>query len=145
MTDGQVRIGRGPGPFRSPGGGHGEVKDPMFHSKTEFLYPTYLIGELRDLRGEEWRRLVDQVKDLPETHPDTLAFMLMMVEVCECLRCSSTSYKYLRGCSQCAAQMIRSFKGSDGELLTLFRAAQGRISQELPQIGRHAIELDLAA
>lgn len=117
----------------------------MFHSKTEYLFPSYLIDQLRDLREDEWRQLVDQVNGLPETHPDKLAFMLMMVEVCDCLQCSSTCYKYLRGCSLCATQMVRSFKGSDADLLRMYRTAQQRIAQELPVNQKQIINLDLAA
>ena len=77
------------------------------------LFPAHLISNLRSLRGEEWRALVDRVAALPETHPDSLAFVLMMIELDGCLRCNSNNYKFLRGCFLCATQTVQSYKGSD--------------------------------
>ena len=36
--------------------------------------------------------------------PDSLAFVLMMVELDGCLKCNSNNYKFLRGCYLCATQ-----------------------------------------
>ncbi len=65
-------------------------------SKAELLFPAHLIPSLRDLRGEEWRSLIDRVASLPETHHDSLAFVLMMIELNGCLKCNSNNYKFLR-------------------------------------------------
>ncbi len=92
--------------------------------KTELIFPAYLISSLRDLRGEKWQRLVDRTAKLPETHPESLAFTLMMVELDGCMRCNSTSYKFLRGCAACAAQTVQSFKGTDEDLLDMYEQAQ---------------------
>jgi len=92
--------------------------------KTELIFPAYLISSLRDLRGEKWRRLVERVSRLPETHPESLAFILMMVELDGCMRCNSTSYKFLRGCAACAAQTVQAFKGTDEDLMEMYEQAQ---------------------
>lgn len=100
-------------------------------SKAELLFPAHLIPSLRDLRGEEWRELVDRVTALPETHPDSLAFVLMMIELDGCLRCNSNNYKFLRGCYLCATQAVQSFKGTDTELIQLFAKAKQELEMQL--------------
>src|SRR5512139_1390486 len=92
--------------------------------RTELLFPPHLIPGLKDLRGEEWRNLVEHVASLPETHPDTLAFCLMMIRLNACMGCVSGSYRFMRGCELCAQQTIARFQGTDEELIALFHQAQ---------------------
>jgi len=110
--------------------------DLIVHTKAELLFPAQLISSLRDLRGEEWRALVDRVSALPETHQDSLAFVLMMIELDGCLKCNSNNYKFLRGCYLCATQTVQSFKGSDADLLELYGKARQELSQHLSQNSR---------
>lgn len=114
------------------------------HAKAELLFPAHLIPSLRDLRGEEWRALVDRVAALPETDPDSLAFVLMMIELDGCLRCNSNNYKFLRGCFLCATQTVQSYKGSDNDLLDLYSRAKGLLKRHLEQGVRPGV-LSLAA
>ena len=44
----------------------------IMYVNTEILYPSYVTPVLRDLRGPEWRDLVDRVISLPEDHPEVL-------------------------------------------------------------------------
>ena len=103
------------------------------HTKAELLFPAHLIPSLRELRGEEWQGLVDRVSTLPETHPDSLAFVLMMIELDGCLRCNSNNYKFLRGCYLCATQTIQSYKGTDRDLLDLYERMKIELTQHLQQ------------
>lgn len=95
-----------------------------FNPRTELLFPPHLIPDLGDLRGEEWRKLVEHVASLSETHPDTLAFCLMMIRLNSCLNCVSGSYRFMRGCELCAQQTIARFQGMDQELIQLFEQAK---------------------
>lgn len=106
-----------------------ELTDQLINAKAELLFPAHLIPILRDLRGEEWQQLVDRVAALPDTHPDSLAFVLMMVRLGDCMKCHSNYYKFLRGCALCSIQTIQSFKGTDADLLRLYRKAQDEIEQ----------------
>jgi hypothetical protein len=92
--------------------------------RTELLFPPSLIPDLKNLRGEEWRELVEYIASLPETHPDTLAFCLMMIRLNACLGCVSGSYRFMRGCELCSQQTIARFQGTDEELIALFRQAK---------------------
>jgi len=94
------------------------------HPRAEILFPAHLIPELRNLRGPKWAKLVDRVSALPEDHPDSLAFSLLMIRLNGCLRCSAGSYKFMRGCALCSRQNVLQFKGTDEDLLTMYRKAQ---------------------
>ena len=121
-----------------------EGSDFAMHAKAELLFPAHLISILRDLREEEWRNLVGRVAALPETHPDSLAFVLMMIELDGCLKCNSNNYKFLRGCYLCATQTVQSFKGSDHELLEMYERAKEELNLRLQQ-GVHQSGFSLAS
>jgi hypothetical protein len=110
-----------------------DASEFALHAKAELLFPAHLISSLRELRGEEWQALVDRVSALPETHPDSLAFVLMMVELDGCLKCNSNNYKFLRGCFLCATQTVQSFKGSDQELLDMYERSKQQLNLHLQQ------------
>lgn len=101
------------------------------YPKAELLFPPRLIGSLRSLRGPEWAALVDRVAKLPETDPDSLAFSLMMIRLDGCVKCHEGSFKYMRGCQLCATQTIMQFKGTDADLLVLYRKARRDIDAYL--------------
>ena len=92
--------------------------------RTELLFPPHLIPDLKDLRRDVWRDLVERVAGLPETHADTLAFCLMMIRLNACLGCISGSYRFMRGCELCSQQTIARYQGTDEELVVLFHKAK---------------------
>jgi hypothetical protein len=93
------------------------------YTDNELLFPHRSIAALRQTRGPKWRNLVARIMKLPETHEETLAFMLMMIRLNGCMSCETDSYRAMRGCSACALQTLRRFKGSDDELLAAFDEA----------------------
>lgn len=93
------------------------------YTKNELMFPHYVIPHLSEARGESWQKLVDRVLSLPETHEETLAFMLMMIRLNGCLPCETDSYRAMRGCAMCSLQTLRRFKGSDDELLAGYQEA----------------------
>ncbi len=107
------------------------LTDNMINAKAELFFPARLIHLLRDLRGVQWQKLVDHVSELPHTHPDTLAFVLMMIKLGPCIKCHSNHFQFLRGCALCSTKSIQSFKGSDAELIRLYYTAQYEIEQYL--------------
>ncbi len=99
----------------------------MYNSDTELLFPLRVIPELRSLRGPVWRDLVDQVTS-PEADPlDQMAFVLVMVRLGGCVPCNADSFRAMRGCTQCARQTVRRFKGTDQELVNQFQAARKEV------------------
>ncbi len=93
------------------------------YTSNEILFPHHVIPSLRKLRGPQWRELVERVIALPETHEETLAFMLMMIRLNGCMACETDSYRAMRGCAACAVQTLRRYKGDDAELLEFFHQA----------------------
>jgi len=99
------------------------------YTDNELLFPAYVIPKLKDLRGSEWRRLIERVAKLPEDHPDSLALSLMMIRLDGCMNCATDSFKAMRGCALCAMQSVRRFKGSDRELIKLYQKAQDDVAE----------------
>jgi hypothetical protein len=95
----------------------------MYNSDTELLFPVRLIPGLGDLRGEPWKDLVDGLS-VPNADPlGQLGFVLMMVRLNGCVACNADSYRAMKGCTQCARQTIRRFRGNDVELLEQYKQA----------------------
>ena len=104
------------------------------YNKYELMFTPHLIPSLEDLRGEEWQSLVEAVSNLPETHPDALAFSLMMIDLDGCLTCEMDSYRAQRGCALCARQAVLSFKGTDTQLISRFKEAKMEIPKKIEQL-----------
>jgi hypothetical protein len=90
---------------------------------TDIMFPPAVIPALRNSAGPDWRGLVDLVSRLEETQPESLAFSLMMIRLSGCLECETDSYRAMRGCTMCAQQMVRRFRGNERELLRQYKAA----------------------
>lgn len=101
------------------------------YAENELLFPANLIPRLHRSRGASWQSLVEQVTDLPEDHPESLAFSLMMIHLNGCLNCETDSYRAMRGCLACTQQTLRRFKGSDDELLKAYQEAQQKLADQL--------------
>lgn len=98
----------------------------MFSNKTPFLFPHSSVPYLREMREEgSWATLVDRIAALPETDEDSLAFQLMMIRVCGCLRC--TNYKANLGCITCSQRAVRNSKSSTSTMLHWFTKAQEEV------------------
>jgi hypothetical protein len=93
------------------------------YTENALMFPHRAIGALRSMRGRKWQELCDRVLALPETHEDTLAFMLMMIRLNGCMGCETDSYRAMRGCAACAQQTLRRYKGDDEDLLAAFEVA----------------------
>lgn len=93
------------------------------YTNNDILFPRSVIPTLKNLRSQEWREFVERIASLPETHEETLAFMLMMIRLNGCMSCETDSYRAMRGCAACSQQTLRRFKGDDKELFELFQKA----------------------
>jgi len=102
----------------------------MYNSDTELLFPSRVIASLRGLRGDDWRKLVDQVNVSPPDSLDHLAFVLLMVRLGGCVTCNADSFRAMRGCTQCARQTIRRFRGTDQDLISQFQQARRDIEAQ---------------
>ena len=99
------------------------------YTNNEILFPHHVIPALKKLRGPKWQALVERIAKLPETHEETLAFMMMMIRLDGCMACETDSYRAMRGCAACALQTLRRYKGEDDELLTQFSEALDEVQK----------------
>lgn len=113
------------------------------YTDNELLFPHYVIPTLRDLRGPEWSSLVDDVTARGECEAETLAFMLMMIRLNGCMACETDSYRAMRGCTACAHQTLRRYKGSDDELLKMYDTALQDVRAHLDSSGKPVLTAEL--
>lgn len=117
----------------------------MYREGTDYLFPMRVAPDLRDLRGEVWRELVDRAWLAADGSIDRLAFTLLLVRLTSCMTCHPDSYRALRGCTTCAVQIVRRYRGEDHELVAMFEEARmeiighlktpGPVTQEQPVLG----------
>lgn len=101
------------------------------YMKTEIMFPPSAIPALREAAGPGWRGLVDKVTALDETHPESLAFSLMMIRLDGCLECETDSFRALRGCETCALQTVRRHRRCEPELLSQYKTALKEVKDYL--------------
>ena len=99
----------------------------MYNSDTELLFPLRVIPALATMRGAEWQVLLDQISGPQAGLADQMAFVLMMVRMDGCVGCNADSFRAMKGCTQCARQNIRRFRGSDPELVDLFQQTRKEV------------------
>ena len=98
----------------------------MFSTKRPFLFPHSSVPYLRNMREEKhWDKLVERVSALPETSEESLAFQLMMIRICGCLRC--TNYKANLGCTTCSQRAVRNNKSSTYAMIHWFTKARSEV------------------
>ena len=99
--------------------------------RAEILFPHKSVHALAGLRDAKWREIAKRVATLPEDHPESLAFCLMMIRQCGCLDCNPDRYKALMGCSACAKRNVIGFKGPDENLVKAYKDARNEIMKFL--------------
>jgi len=95
----------------------------MYNTDTELLYPMRVTSSLRSVRDEKWCSLVDHIVSKESRPQEQLAFTLMMVRLDGCINCNTDSFRAMRGCTQCAKQNIKRFRGNDDELFDQYEQA----------------------
>lgn len=99
------------------------------YADNEILFPHYAIPALRNLRGQKWRQLIDKIATKRETSVEVIALMSVMIELNGCLPCETDSYRAMRGCTACARQTLRRFKGSDEELVSAYESFVAKLRE----------------
>lgn len=99
----------------------------MNSQTTELIFPPRLIPSLRDIRDPEWARLVDRVIAQAPSHIDRLAFELLVVRWSGCVNCQSDSFRAMQGCTLCASQAVRRYRGSAADLQRILTEAAQEI------------------
>lgn len=97
------------------------------YPKSEILFPRRCLSSLRRMRSQKWQDLVTRVSRLPEDHVDSLALSLLIIRLCNCLKCDLGSYKASLGCCACAQRALSGFKSSDIALQRRFEGARNQL------------------
>lgn len=99
----------------------------MYNTDTELLFPLRVISKLQSIRGEGWDKFLLELSS-PETHfLEQLAFVYLLVRLGGCISCNTGSFRAMRGCTQCALQTIRRFRGTDEDLIEQFYQAKNDV------------------
>jgi alkylhydroperoxidase family enzyme len=103
----------------------------LYNADTDLLFPPRAIPALREVRGAAWRDLVTGVIEAGPDSPEQTAFVLMMARMNNCITCNSDAYRAMNGCTTCAKQSLKRFRGTHEELSGLFLAAKAEVEQYL--------------
>jgi len=95
----------------------------MYNKDTELIFPSRVITALVAQRGAQWRKFIEKVDALPQDDKDHLAFVLLMTRINNCNTCNADSFRAMKGCTQCALQNVRRFRGSDKEIMAQYKTA----------------------
>jgi len=96
----------------------------MYNSDTELLFPLRVASSLSTMRDKPWRDLVERVTSPQAELADQMGFVLMMVKMDGCVGCNADSFRAMKGCTICARQNIRRYRGSDENLVELFQQSR---------------------
>ena len=110
----------------------------MYNSDTELLFPLRLVPELRNLRGKVWQELIDQVSREDTEDQAKLAFSLLMVRLGSCVSCNPHSFRAMRGCTHCAKQTIKRYRGTDEELVSEYKKHYQEIDEYNKKTKKHS-------
>lgn len=105
----------------------------MYNEDTELLFPMRVAAQLRDLRGNSWRELINRITSPDASLLDQSAFTLLMVQMNNCLGCSADSFRGMRGCTQCARLNVRRSRAQDDDLLAQFEQCRKEVHRFLQQ------------
>lgn len=92
----------------------------MYNSDTDLLFPLRVIEALSDLRGSEFQALLKHVSSEQASPAEQMGFVLMMVRIDGCVGCNADSFRAMKGCTLCARQNLKRYRGSDKEFVELF-------------------------
>tara|TARA_B100000945_G_scaffold321121_1_gene333976 strand:- start:2629 stop:2970 length:342 start_codon:yes stop_codon:yes gene_type:complete len=96
----------------------------MYQEDAELLFPERVVPHLKGARSQEWDELVESISKQDPDSVDGLSFSLMMMRVNGCMTCHAGSHRARLGCTACAQQTIRRYKGKDRELFQKFDKAK---------------------
>jgi len=92
----------------------------MNNQDTEIVFPTRIIPALMDVRGSVWEQFIKNILAPEVSETDLTTLTLMITRMASCITCNSDSFRAMRGCTLCARQAIKRFRGSDQDLIRVF-------------------------
>jgi hypothetical protein len=99
----------------------------MYNPDTELVYPLRVSPVLGTMRGDDWQVLVGRISSNQADLLDQYGFVLLMVKLSGCLACNADSFRAMRGCTLCAKQTIRRYRGNDRDLIEQFNISRREV------------------
>ncbi len=99
----------------------------MYNDDADFIFPSWVIKDLKDQKGEEWRDLIQSVLVHDQDSSEHLAFVYLMAKLNNCQTCSADSFRALKGCKECSLQTLRRTDFSDSKLLKEYEKSKIQI------------------
>ncbi|MGB9672928.1 MAG: hypothetical protein ACPL3P_02230 [Anaerolineales bacterium] len=112
----------------------------MSNFDTDILFPPRLLEQLTRLRSKTWQDYVQEVVNKPVGDIDRIAFIYFMARLCVCATCQGDSLRAIQGCSKCAQQAIKRFRGTDEELIQQVYSYKQEIYDILTKIAENKID-----
>lgn len=103
----------------------------MVNTDTEVLFPLRVVPSLAEFQGEEWQKLVAHIQSPDAAPAERHAFVLLMVRLSGCVGCNADSFRAMRGCTQCARQSVRRFRGGDKEIVEQYHLMEKEVEATL--------------
>jgi hypothetical protein len=107
--------------------------------RTASLFPRIAIPRLARMHGRKWSRLVNRVADLPETHPEHLAYTLMIRRLAHLSGSNHASVCVMPGCVTCALDILERYDGSERDLIDEYHHTLDEVKAYLVSVEEIAI------
>lgn len=95
--------------------------------RTFTLFPTFALPKLGRMRGRKWARMVERVADLSATHPEHMAYTLMMRRLTQIVGARDAHLCFEPGCVTCALDVLERYQGSERELMQEYHATLNEV------------------
>ncbi len=96
----------------------------MYNEDTELIFPLRVTRSLRELHGVPWRKVVDSAAKATPDSPEAVGFVLAMARVNGCHTCNADSFRAMKGCTLCAQDAVRRYRGGEKALLKVVEKAR---------------------
>jgi hypothetical protein len=96
----------------------------MYNEDTELIFPIRVAPALRDLHGADWRKLADKAAKAPPDSREAISFVLAMARIDGCQTCNADSFRAMKGCTLCAQDAVRRYRGGEKALVKMVEKAQ---------------------
>lgn len=95
----------------------------MYNEDTELIFPIRVAPALRDLHGADWRKLADKAAKAAPDSKEAISFVLAMARVNSCQTCNADSFRAMKGCTLCAQDAVRRYRGGEKSLVKMVEKA----------------------
>ena len=96
----------------------------MYNEDTELIFPLRVAPAIRDLHGAAWRKVVDKAHKAGPESPEAVIFVLAMARIDGCHTCNADSFRAMKGCTLCAQDAVRRYRGGERGLLKQVEKAE---------------------